>query len=58
MTWSSSEGSTGGKQFTVKRRPASGEADLVIRVRDEPRRGARWKPKFRVFTALPKGLPR
>ncbi len=41
--------------FKVKRRPTSGEPDLVITIRDEPEHGARWRPRFIVKTA---GAPR
>jgi hypothetical protein len=31
------------------KRPSSSEPDLVITIRDEPRRGRRWVPRFGVI---------
>jgi hypothetical protein len=33
----------------VKRRPGSSEPDLVIVIRDEPARGARWSSQVKVI---------
>lgn len=38
--------------FAVGKRQTDAEADLVIRIREEPARGARWVRQFGVVSAL------
>lgn len=37
--------------FAVRKRQTDEEADLVIRIREEPARGARWSRDFKVRSA-------